>query len=110
MLAASLILPAINGKPLFPVLFQNSRIAYLGKISYGIYVFHSPILAIFMLIGDSKLGGWYVFTKNPLVEIGCFLIYVSIMIGIAHISFQYFEKKILKYKATILDKPKLTIA
>jgi peptidoglycan/LPS O-acetylase OafA/YrhL len=110
MLAASLILPAVNGKPLFPVLFQNSKISYLGKISYGIYVFHSPILAIFMLLGDSKLGGWYVFTKNPLVEIGCFVIYVSIVIAIAHLSYQYFEKKILKYKTKILDKPKLTIA
>jgi peptidoglycan/LPS O-acetylase OafA/YrhL len=110
LLAASLILPAINGNPLFPRIFQNKQITYLGKISYGIYVFHSPVLAVFMLIADSKLGGWFAFTNNPIIETGCFMIYVSVVILIAHISYQYFEKRILKYKTTSVNKTQITIA
>jgi peptidoglycan/LPS O-acetylase OafA/YrhL len=98
LLAAALILPAIKGHPIFPVIFQNKRIAYFGKISYGIYVFHSPILAMFILIADLNLGGWYKLTQNPFVEITCFLLYITAVISTAYLSYEYFEKKILKYK------------
>ena len=101
LLAASLILPAINGKPIFPVLFQNRGIAYLGKISYGIYIFHNPIMAVFILVADVNLGGWYRLTQNPFAEIACFLLYIAVVISIAHLSFRYFEKSFLKYKKRI---------
>lgn len=110
LLAASLILPAINGRSLFPSIFQNKQVTYLGKISYGIYVFHSPLLALFIMIADSKLGGWHNFTKPPIIEIGCFLIYVSTVILTAHISYRYFESKILKYKTSRVKTPTVTVA
>ncbi len=98
LVAATLILPAINGRPLFSFIFKNNAVAYLGKISYGIYVFHAPILVIFILIADINLGGWAVLTQNHFVEAGCFLLYIMVVIGLSHISYQYFEKKILNYK------------
>ena len=97
-IAASLILPAINGKPLFPFLFQNKGVAYLGKISYGIYVFHFPILTSLIMLTDIKFGGWYHITDPPVIQISCFILYISIVIFAAHLSYQYFEKRILKFK------------
>lgn len=100
LLAVSLILPAIQGTPLFPTVFLNSFVSYLGKISYGIYVFHAPLIAVFELIGDLK-GGWFKLTENHFVETGVFLIYVAFVIGLAHFSYQYFEKRILAYKIRV---------
>lgn len=98
LLAAALILPAINGRSLFPAIFQKKPITYLGKISYGIYIFHAPVLALFILLIDTQFGGWYHLTRSPFIEIICFIIYIIAVIGIAHLSYEYFEKKILKYK------------
>ncbi|MES2377388.1 MAG: acyltransferase [Bacteroidota bacterium] len=101
LLAAALILPAINGQTLFPRIFQQRVVTYLGKISYGIYIFHFPLAAIFVLVADIYLGGWGNLTKQPAAEIICFILYIFSVIGIAHLSYQYFEKKILKYKHNI---------
>lgn len=71
---------------------------YLGQISYGIYVFHFPLIAIFMMTADAYFGGWANLTIQPATEIACFVIYCIVLILVAHISYQYFEKRILKYK------------
>jgi len=105
LLAAALVLPAINGKPLFPKIFVNKQANYLGKISYGIYIFHNPLLAVFMILADVHWGGWNKLTANPLAEVACFIIYVGVVIGVAHLSYQYFEKRILKYKYVLKPAP-----
>ncbi|MDO3627500.1 acyltransferase [Mucilaginibacter sp. BT774] len=104
LLAVSLILPAIKGRPLFLLIFQNKGIAYLGKISYGIYVFHYPILSILIFIGNTKLGGWYNLTNRPFPEICAYMIYIAITLIVAHLSYQYFEKRFLKYKTVPIKK------
>ena len=97
-LAVALLLPAIQGEPVFPFIFQNRRIAYLGKISYGIYILHYPILTVFMFVADLNLGGWYKLTQNPVAEAVCFLLYLAVVIIIADFSYRYIEKRFLKYK------------
>jgi peptidoglycan/LPS O-acetylase OafA/YrhL len=60
---------------------------YLGKISYGIYMFHSPIC-------DAMVKLPYInqsFLLKPLVV-------TVLTIGCASISYHYFEKKILNWK------------
>jgi peptidoglycan/LPS O-acetylase OafA/YrhL len=90
LLAAALILPAINGKALFPFIFQNKGVSYLGKISYGLYIIHFPIIGLFVFIADVNFGGWYHLTSQPLAEIGLFLVYIIVVIGVAHVSYKYF--------------------
>lgn len=97
VLAVFLILPATQNKALFPKIFNQPLINYFGRISYGIYIFHNPIMALFV-IGGSYFGGWYVFTANPIVEILVFIIYFLVVFGVAHLSYQYFEKLFLKFK------------
>lgn len=100
MLAFFLIAPATIKKPLFPAIFQSKIMSYLGKISYGIYLFHNPLLAFFMLAA-SFAGGWFTLTANPIMHVGLFILYLSVVVGLAHLSYQYFELKIMhkfKYK------------
>lgn len=98
LFAFALIAPATIKKPLFPALFNAKPVSYLGKISYGIYLFHNPLIAFFM-IGATFFGGWYNITAHPLNNIVIFIIYLVIVISLAHVSYKYFERKIInKYK------------
>lgn len=104
LLAVVLIAPATIKKPLFPRLFNSKPVSYLGKISYGIYLFHNPIIAFF-IIGASFFGGWYSLTANPLVDIGVFVFYLVIVISLAHLSYKYFEHKIItKYRHKLINE------
>ncbi|MBV1911525.1 MAG: acyltransferase [Kangiellaceae bacterium] len=40
----ALILVNIRDKVFLPIIFENKIIAYLGKISYGLYVYHFPLV------------------------------------------------------------------
>ncbi len=93
ILAVFLIAPAVVGKPLFPRVFNAKPIVYLGKISYGIYLFHNPIIAFFM-VGVSFFGNWYTITANPIIHTAIFVIYLVIVVFLAHLSYKYFEQKI----------------
>lgn len=86
-------------------LFSTKLAAYLGKISYGIYVYHVPILA-FWLIGYHKLmpfvpGANASFVHKIGFEFIAFAGYWILLIGISHISYTYFEMYFLKLKEKI---------
>ncbi|MBC6112181.1 acyltransferase family protein [Pedobacter fastidiosus] len=97
LLAVSLILPFILNKPIFSWFFKSDIMEYLGRISYGIYVFHNPLIAFLRLIIE-PFGGLKLLADHPILEITIFLTYLGIVIGISHLSYQFFEKKILAFK------------
>ena len=98
LLALFLIAPAVLKKPLFPVILTSKPISYLGKISYGVYLFHNPLMALFILI-SSLFGGWFVLTANPIIHLGILTVYLALLFLLAHFSYEYFEQKILtKYR------------
>ena len=72
---------------------ENSLFDYLGRISYGLYVWNPLVIyLISFLIG-------YFPNENYLLKM--FLIYSSvilILILVAHLSYYFFEKKFLKIK------------
>ncbi|MEZ5083238.1 MAG: acyltransferase, partial [Bacteroidales bacterium] len=69
-----------------PVIFENRWLDYLGKISYGLYVYHFP--AIYVTIS--------VFDFLPkLIQVPIALV-VTIFISV--ISYEYFEKRFLSMK------------
>ncbi|MDB4926959.1 acyltransferase [Mucilaginibacter sp.] len=94
LFAFVLIAPAIVKKPIFPSIFTSKPIIYLGKISYGIYLFHSPILAFFMLAA-TFFGGWVIITSNPVIDLCFFIVYLAIVIIMAHLSYKYFERRLI---------------
>jgi peptidoglycan/LPS O-acetylase OafA/YrhL len=63
---------------------------YLGRISYGVYVYHVPILALLV-------GRWPVGQVSP-AGIAATLGYVSIVIAVSALSFELFEKQVLRLK------------
>jgi peptidoglycan/LPS O-acetylase OafA/YrhL len=94
ILAVCLVAPAVSKKPLFPAFLKSKPMAYLGKISYGIYLYHNPLIAFFM-VGGVFFGGWFKLTANPLVHIFLFISYMIILVGIAHLSYKYIEQKLI---------------
>ncbi|MEM7627249.1 MAG: acyltransferase [Planctomycetota bacterium] len=59
---------------------------YLGKISYGLYLYHQPILIA--LRGFGPLEVWYI----------CAPLGLSASLVFSHLSYRYFEKPILRFK------------
>jgi peptidoglycan/LPS O-acetylase OafA/YrhL len=66
------------------------RVRYLGKISYGLYVYHLPCLTVVSKIVVRLMGH-----DSPLAV---FALGLPLTIGIAAISYRYFESPFLRLK------------
>ncbi len=99
LLAVALVLPAIVKKPLFPALFTHPWAEYLGKISYGIYLFHNPMIALMeVLLGYFGAGSLLV---HPVQQVVLFAVYLAAVLGLAHLSYRYFEQRFLSFKVRL---------
>jgi peptidoglycan/LPS O-acetylase OafA/YrhL len=57
------------------------------------------------MLGATFFGGWFSLTAKPLVHISIFILYLAIVIGLAHISYQYFERRIMdKYRYKLINE------
>ena len=95
-IGSSLILFAVMQGGLGPVstLFRNRMLGYLGKISYGLYVYHIACLKITSSIVDPFVSPTRLFVY-PVVFLPTALL---ITILISSISYEFFEKKFLRMK------------
>ena len=100
-----LILQFENRKNFINSIFVNNPIRFIGKISYGIYLYHFPILYYFG-ITPNQLNGNFV----QLIDIVVPLLLAFI---IPVISFYIIEKPFLKLKGSLTnylgDKPKFIL-
>ena len=84
---------------------EHRLIAYVGKISYGIYLYHMPL---YVLLNSLFLNDIWVYWSThdfPLIPklrynvwIPTFLVHTTISIVIAHFSYILIEKPLLKLK------------
>jgi peptidoglycan/LPS O-acetylase OafA/YrhL len=74
-------------------LLSNTVLRFFGKISYGLYVYHFPV----MILGSVYLAPLLAGGVAAKAVIG--LTTLAVSIGISTISFYYFEKKILQLKS-----------
>ncbi len=75
-------------------IFTNKALVYIGRISYGMYIFHVPV--ILALDGLKHKG-----LPLNLVRL---VLFFSITIALAHLSYYYFELYFLKKKKNMLQK------
>jgi hypothetical protein len=79
-------------------LFSNRFLVGVGKISYGMYLFHWPILGAFN-------GIRYYPVRSPR-SLGIFIIYLSVVILVSYVSYIWFERRFLALKDTRFEIPK----
>ena len=83
--SATCILAVVNGNWLTRI-FEGRLICYLGRISYGMYVFHQPML-------------WFLRNHNLLRQgVIYFAFYFLVLLAVSHFSFEYFETWFLNLK------------
>lgn len=83
-IAFAMILSNIRDNNFLPSIFKNNVLDYLGKISYGLYVYHYAVI--------------YFVNKLNLEKPISVLVSIGITIVISAISFHFYENKILKWK------------
>ena len=100
--SAYLIVNLLSGNFITRIL-SNRFLVYTGKLSYGIYVFHYPLVGLAILLG-AELS-----SISP-KGLGAFAIYLSAVYLAAAISFRFFESKFIAWKDLKFTKPKQSSA
>ena len=109
-----LMLSCIRGETIFRRLFENKLMISMGKVTYGMYVFHYCLIVIFLkgigiVFGSSaldKLGalaklGIHGKISVVIIHIVIFMVYLFILYQISKLSFKYIEMPFLKIKNRI---------
>ena len=81
-----LILSNLKDHKFLPTVFENNWLDYLGKISYGLYVYHFPVIYVVISLLDFA---------PKIIQIPIALVLTII---ISMLSYEYFEKKFLLLK------------
>ena len=81
--------------------FLWARLAWLGRISFGLYVYHSFVLQT-LFYPSSSAPRWHVARQHPLF---CDLIALAVTIGLASLSYRFFELPIHRIKARFAYVP-----
>jgi peptidoglycan/LPS O-acetylase OafA/YrhL len=79
----------------FRLAFENNVIVYLGKISYGLYLFHFPV---FYLVESLLPRNQFVFRTELQRTLTIMPLKFALTIALASLSWRYFEKRILEQK------------
>lgn len=93
LFAGFIIFMIVKYQSAIPIL-TNKALVYIGRISYGMYIFHVPV--ILALDGLKHKG-----LPLNLVRL---VLFFSITIALAHLSYYYFELYFLKKKKNVLQK------
>ena len=78
--------------------FRNNPLVYTGKISYGIYVFH-PFVSYFLRFLCTRSASFLKAVQQmPLLY---FTLLLGLSIGVAHLSYRFYERRFLALKERI---------
>lgn len=90
-LTLGIIICTINNQNKF--IFRNKYFAYLGTISYGIYMYHPLVMYLVFAIMNS-----YLHVNTILYNFIAYFLIVSLTILFSHFSYKYFETYFLRIK------------
>jgi len=83
-----------NPKPLFVI--KNATLNYLGKISYGIYMYHMIVVYVVLYLLTPFKTSLHAFPVLSFIGMNCLIILFTLFV--AHLSFKYLEMPFLKLK------------
>lgn len=92
-IAAALLLSVLRQSSALDHLFLRSSLQFIGRISYGVYVFHWPVQTLFR--------EWFPYRNYSATSLTGFVLSSLTTIAIAWLSFTCFESWFLKQKGTI---------
>jgi peptidoglycan/LPS O-acetylase OafA/YrhL len=76
---------------------ENKLFDYLGKISFGLYVYNPLVIYLMAIIFN------YFIIENQIIRLLLiYLLVIPAVIMVAHLSYHYFEKKFLKLKSNYI--------
>lgn len=76
-------------------LFANPALAYIGKISYGMYVFHLLVMVFVLRIAGKQ---------HSLLNLATFLAYIVLLVLVCAASYHFFESRFLALKGPAKTK------
>ncbi|TMI72346.1 MAG: acyltransferase [Bacteroidetes bacterium] len=81
---------------------ENKLIKYIGRISYGLYVYHWPVLCLFKIYLIDRLvnGGNTYYTSYAVVS----LLALGVAVILSILSYHLFEKKMLALKEVMTSE------
>lgn len=92
-----MLLASVQDKPISKWLFENKLLIEIGKVTYGMYVYHFSAIIIFALavgkLTGKGIGGIDIWLQTPL-----FVVYLVILYYLSKFSFLYIEAPFLKLK------------
>jgi peptidoglycan/LPS O-acetylase OafA/YrhL len=86
--SALLVYAALMRSNWATAIFERVWLRRLGIVSYGVYVFHLPLLEAFRFFTDIQPRTW--------LGLLFFFVYVVVSYGLAELSYRYFEEPIVK--------------
>lgn len=100
ILSFLIVLSVVQGQPVWKWILENNFIVFLGKISYGMYVYHYA-LNIFFMKGLRSVLPMAPESLPYFVQFLLFFVYLGIVILVSYISFNTFEKFFLNMKKKV---------
>lgn len=89
----ALILYKMKNREFFPGIFENNTLNYFGKISYGLYLYHFPVITFVL----------YAFNAAA-INIYTAVVSLILTIVVSMISYHFIELKILNFKDKLFPR------
>ncbi len=97
-MCALLVVTVVNNTAITR-LFTNKPAIFLGRISYGIYVWHYFVMLLSAGILHPIIGSHVKYIGNFWAELGMYLFYLGLLVLVAHLSYKYIEVYFIKLKS-----------
>lgn len=98
MMFAVLMLLAMQGGGVLKRIFENGVLVRIGKVSYGIYIYHLAFSFLYGLV-FRKVFGAEIGTTGVAGQVMSMMAYLSILYGIAWVSYRVLERRFLELKS-----------
>ncbi|MCE7062846.1 acyltransferase [Dyadobacter sp. CY343] len=84
----------VSCNPKSIISLQNPVMEHLGKISYGLYLYHVVVIVLIITILNRYIPEW----SGTSYQVGLYVLTLLGSVAVASLSFSYFEQPLLRFK------------